>query len=155
MDVDAAQNPIIVVVLPMQVLFEMDAFNRLSSPLGCRNLQEISSLKKKLEGAGPEVVEKLAEEKETLESRLRMVNGKVKDLEHTAERLKQQIAQSEEDRVKVNTRCDWRDRGMFTITLQQAKWGIISSRGESPVYPTSFALPVVSLMLHSWFAFIA
>lgn len=68
--------------------------------------QEISALKTKLEGTGPEVVAKLREEREKMESRLRLANGRVNELENAAEGAKIKMARFDQDEMKVTCHCD-------------------------------------------------
>lgn len=72
-------------------------FRGLSYP----RLQETLSLKKKVEGAGPEVVRKLSEEREKAESRLRLATRKASELESIADKMKAQLLQAAEDEAKV------------------------------------------------------
>lgn len=64
-------------------------------------LQEIFTLKKRLESAGPEVVDKLSKEREKAESRARSANERVKELEKAAEELKLEIDRVGEEGRKV------------------------------------------------------
>lgn len=59
------------------------------------------SLKAKLEDAGPEVVTKLSEERNAAESRLRLSNRTVSELENATAEMKEKLDQVAEENIKV------------------------------------------------------
>lgn len=69
--------------------------------------QEISALKTKLEGSGPEVVAKLREEREKVELRVRLANTRVNELEKVAEEANMAMTRFDEDEMKVTCDCDF------------------------------------------------
>lgn len=62
-------------------------------------------LKDNLVDAGPQVVAKISEERDKVESRLRSANRTVAELENVAVELQGQLKQAEEDRIKVVDTC--------------------------------------------------